>query len=68
MNKSTSGILLALTLLGIFAAAAGHNIWPEHAPRFFLLSMLLMPAMCYLAERFDGGIPAFYEDIHRPNS
>lgn len=65
MNKTTSGILLALTLLGIAVAAGAESLVPQHHVLLFSIGMVLMLPMCLLAERFDGGIPRFYEDIHR---
>jgi hypothetical protein len=63
MSKCTSGVCLMLTLLAIFASAAlstgsGGNI-------FFVIGTLLMAPMCYFAEKFDGGTPAFYEEMHQ---
>jgi hypothetical protein len=68
MTKRTSGIFLALTLLAILACAAADSLAPQHKELFFSIALLLMLPMCCLAERFDGGIPRFYEDIHRRSS
>lgn len=68
MTKRTSGIYLALTLLGMLACAAADSWAPLHKGLFFSIAMVLMLPMCCLAERFDGGIPRFYEDIHRRSS
>jgi hypothetical protein len=65
MNKTSSGILLALTLLGITVAAGAECLSPQHHVLLFSIAMVLMLPMCCLAEHFDGGIPRFYEDIHR---
>jgi hypothetical protein len=65
MSKAKTGVLLTLTLLAIFACAAADTLLPQHKGLFFVVAMILMVPMCYLCEKFDGGIPAFYEDLHR---
>lgn len=64
MSKRTSGICLMLTLLVIFASAALSNSTDGSGNIFFVIGTLLMAPMCYFAEKFDGGMPAFIEEMH----
>ncbi|MBS1991950.1 MAG: hypothetical protein JSS83_15615 [Cyanobacteria bacterium SZAS LIN-3] len=59
-----TGLLLFLSILG-FAASVAEDVLTSHHVAALSAAVLCLVAMCGLAERFDGGMPRFYEDLHR---
>jgi len=66
-TNSRYGLGLVLSIIVLIACAiySGTQNATAGSAGAMLLAFLAMACMCCCAERFDGGIPRFYEDLHR---
>jgi len=61
------GLLLSISTLIACAVSSAINRSAGGNAVVTLLAFVAMAIMCFCAEQFDGGIPRFYEDLHRRN-
>jgi len=61
------GLLLSISTLLFCAVSSATSRVAGGNAAVTLLAFVAMAVMCFCAEQFDGGIPRFYEDLHRRN-